>query len=358
MAANAINLQETRPSRRGGKRAGAGRPAGRRNRTKTELEQLRQGPHRLNWKMSTDPARSKPEEPDPNSSSFVPPWRFPRVPASLSRSELLEILKHAKAGRERDWLMILVAAWHGLSPAELVSFPKEAIANRSLSVNRIKGARTTTQPLVKHANPLLDEESALVDFARNVPAGQPVFNVTRQTFHKIVCKYGLLAQLPRNRANPRALKHSVAIQSLIPGTDAKDVIAEAQQTVLELREEVRKNALAAADLAKRLAEAERIAWRPDDWDNPQCSPSMAELWRSIGSVLLSREYIGNEDLGERLDAARIKCLYGPPGTLWEGALSSDKDRKEKGAINLITDIRKWVKKPGKNPAMKSGQSKK
>jgi len=114
------------------------------------------------------------------------------------------------------------------------------------------------------------------------------------------------------------------------------------------------------ELAEAKAEVRRLEavnWRPEDWDHPPCHPSMAELWRSIGQVLLSQEYIGNEDLGERLDAARIKCPYGKLGTLWEDALSSDKSRKQKGAINLVTDIRKWVKKPGKNPALKRRQSK-
>jgi len=217
-----------------GKCPKVGRPRGSRNRTKAELEdevqkkrrekaeilqlrqQLRQGVHRLNWKMHAEPATEL-QSGEPVPSAFIPPWRLPKIPAVLSRTELLDVLAQARANRERDWLMILVAAWHGLSPVEVTGFTKDSVLGGCLTIKRLKSHKRTVQPLVRHENPLLDEREALLNFVENVPLDQPVFNISRKTFYRLVHKYALAAGIPPNKANPRALKHSVATHSLIPG---------------------------------------------------------------------------------------------------------------------------------------------
>ncbi len=209
----------------GGRRPGAGRKPGTRNRPKAEIEAQGDGAHRLKWKPQQQQptpqehggrrpaAGRKPHYLKVGMSPIPPPFQFP---VYLSRSELLELLKQARAARERDWLMILVAAWHGLSATELCSFTKDAVTEGQLTIRRIKGVKTTKQPLVRHENPLLDERSALIDFAQTTPPDQPVFNISRYTFWRILDQYGKAAAIPKHKRTPRALKHSIAIQTLVP----------------------------------------------------------------------------------------------------------------------------------------------
>lgn len=84
------------------------------------------------------------------------------------------------------------------------------------------------------------------------------------------------------------------------------------------------------------------AWRPPTWYSKPLE------WRIIGTELLSCGYMSNKDLGTRLDASRIiRCPYGPS---WEDALSSDKKKQSRAAFNLISDIRKWINRPGQRPS--------
>jgi hypothetical protein len=84
----------------------------------------------------------------------------------------------------------------------------------------------------------------------------------------------------------------------------------------------------------------RTLRRPVDWDRKPID------WRIIGNELLCKESMSNKELADRLDAARIlTCPYGDKG--WTEAL------KYPGrAANFISDIRKWVKKPGQTPLTK------
>jgi hypothetical protein len=82
------------------------------------------------------------------------------------------------------------------------------------------------------------------------------------------------------------------------------------------------------------------AWRPHDWGEKP------EDWRIIGSMLLSQDQISNEDLGKRLDSARIVKCPEKYGNNWAEALSSDQRKNSKRAIDYIWEIRQWVRKPG------------
>jgi hypothetical protein len=95
----------------------------------------------------------------------------------------------------------------------------------------------------------------------------------------------------------------------------------------------------AAELAM-LAEAQRN-WRPPDWWDQELDR------RIIGDELLSQaEYMSNEELGERLDRNKIlNCPYGDKG--WEVALSKG-HLKKKRAMNLVSEIRQWVRRPGRS----------
>jgi hypothetical protein len=94
----------------------------------------------------------------------------------------------------------------------------------------------------------------------------------------------------------------------------------------------------APQLAATLAAPLKAAhWRPKDWwDRPGD-------YRVIAAELMAKTYMSNKELGKRLDANKIvKCPYGDS---WEEALSGPGR-----AANRISEIRKWIKRPGKTAA--------
>jgi predicted transcriptional regulator len=93
-----------------------------------------------------------------------------------------------------------------------------------------------------------------------------------------------------------------------------------------------------AEQKQKLAEAELLAWHPDDWDKAE------QLDRTVGFLLLSDRHIKNLEIGALLDEMGWKCPY---EKTWKSALS-----RPGSAANYITDIRKWVKVPGKTIAPK------
>jgi integrase/recombinase XerD len=133
---------------------------------------------------------------------------------SLSKAELLALLGEAKASRERDWLMILVAFWHGLRASEVTGFKRDAVRDGHLMIQRLKGSLRTVQPLVEHPDPLLNERQALIDYCLKSASNQPVFNVSRSQFWRLVQKYAKAVGIPEHKAHPHVLKHSIAMQSI------------------------------------------------------------------------------------------------------------------------------------------------
>jgi type 1 fimbriae regulatory protein FimB len=132
--------------------------------------------------------------------------------ANLSKAELLLLLGAAKKHSERDWLMILVAFNHGLRASEVTAITKASVRDGALTVQRLKGSLATTQPLISHPNPLLNERSALFALAAETSEKQRLFPVSRQHFWRIVQRHGRAAGIALSKAHPHALKHAVAMQ--------------------------------------------------------------------------------------------------------------------------------------------------
>jgi integrase len=132
----------------------------------------------------------------------------------LSKDELLALLREAKASRERDWLMILVSFWHGLRASEVTGFKRDAVRDGHLVVQRLKGSLRTIQPLVEHADALLNERQALIDFAEKSNFNQPVFKLSRSQFFRLVQRYASAAGIPAHKRHPHVLKHSIAMQTI------------------------------------------------------------------------------------------------------------------------------------------------
>lgn len=128
----------------------------------------------------------------------------------LAKDELLSFLAVAKRERERDWLMFLVAYWHGMRASEVVKLQRIAVANGQITIHRLKGSDTTTQPLIEDENPLLNERAALETLALSTPPTSPIFPFSRVHYFRLFRKYAKRAGLPAHKWHPHSLKHSVA----------------------------------------------------------------------------------------------------------------------------------------------------
>lgn len=139
----------------------------------------------------------------------------------LSREQLLSVLAAAKESREDDWILILVAFWHGLRASEAVKLTPEHFVDGFLSVQRLKGSLRTVQPLVEDEHPLLNERSAvegLLSRHTDAHAGdgrrERLFPLSRFQFFRLVRRYGRQAGLPQHLCHPHVLKHSIAMQTI------------------------------------------------------------------------------------------------------------------------------------------------
>lgn len=143
---------------------------------------------------------------------------------SLSREEILSLLTAARAHRERDWLMILLAFNHGLRASEVVSIQAGNISDGFLTVQRLKGSLKTIQPLIESSEPLLDEKKSVFAFVRKMGEKQKLFPVTRERFWQIVQQHAKAAGLPKHLRHPHCLKHSIGAQLIAtPGVGIQEV---------------------------------------------------------------------------------------------------------------------------------------
>lgn len=139
----------------------------------------------------------------------------------LDRGQVIALLTHARAGRDRDWVLFLVSFWHGLRASEAVKLTPENFADGYLNVQRLKGSLRTVQPLVTHELEILNERSAVESWLklhREAHGGngrlKPVFPISRVQFFRLMRRYGSRAGLPRHLCHPHVLKHSIAMQSI------------------------------------------------------------------------------------------------------------------------------------------------
>ncbi|HZR57037.1 MAG TPA: tyrosine-type recombinase/integrase [Terriglobales bacterium] len=133
---------------------------------------------------------------------------------SLSRPELLSLLKAARSESERDWLMILVSYWHGLRASEVVGLKRSNFRDGHLTLQRLKGSLKTVQPLVENNNPLLNEKASLERRIAELAPRELVFDISRVQFWRLIQKHGKAAGIPSHKLHPHILKHSIAMQTI------------------------------------------------------------------------------------------------------------------------------------------------
>jgi site-specific recombinase XerD len=136
----------------------------------------------------------------------------------LTPPELLSVLRVAKEKSARDHLLILLAYRHGLRASEVTNLRTTDLIDGSISIKRLKGSKTTLQPLESHrGEPLLNEVKALSDWMRIRPtqSGDALLTsakggcLTGKSFNFIFHKYAALAGLPKEKSNPHILKHTI-----------------------------------------------------------------------------------------------------------------------------------------------------
>ncbi len=118
---------------------------------------------------------------------------------SLTKIELDSLLSVARRHSERDYLMILVTFNHGLRVSETLALTRANIRDGHITVQRLKGSRRTTQPL------LASEREGLEALAKSDGV---FFPICRETAWRKIKKYGAEAGIPEFKLFPHALKHS------------------------------------------------------------------------------------------------------------------------------------------------------
>jgi integrase len=145
---------------------------------------------------------------------------------SLTHSELDALLNVARQHSERDHLAILVCFNHGLRISELVGdydkdgnyrpgLTKRNIVGSHLVLQRLKGSRKTTQPLLRNEREALQQLAATCE-------GE-FFPMSRQTFWRKMQAYGAEAGIPQFKAHPHALRHSAGRIGFTGGMTIPDI---------------------------------------------------------------------------------------------------------------------------------------
>jgi integrase len=128
---------------------------------------------------------------------------------ALSNEELLRLLAAARAYRERDFVMLLVGFCHGCRRSEVLAIVRDDLADDHISIQRRKRGPKLVQPLVHHSNPLLDEATALLKYARNKLGNQKLFPIGPKQFWRIFQKHGKTAGIPAFKCHPHTLRHTM-----------------------------------------------------------------------------------------------------------------------------------------------------
>ena len=139
----------------------------------------------------------------------------------LEPSEVLSVLRAAKAKGVREWAMVLLAYKHGLRASEVCNLRLDDVdmKNGSIVVERLKGSLRTTQALTEHrGEPLLNELKALREWMRQrrSDGSDYLFNsqkggrLDRSQFFRLFRTIASAAGVLAEKQHPHVLKHSIA----------------------------------------------------------------------------------------------------------------------------------------------------
>lgn len=133
---------------------------------------------------------------------------------SLTREQVIELLKSAQERSHADYVMLLLTFSHGFRNSETINLTRDNFSDGFVTVQRLKGSLKTTQPLVEHPDPLLNERRVVIDYIAELHGNQRLFPIVRQTFWRRMQRYAAAAGIPKHLRHPHVLKHSIATQTI------------------------------------------------------------------------------------------------------------------------------------------------
>jgi type 1 fimbriae regulatory protein FimB len=152
------------------------------------------------------------------TESVIHPVRQSHSRKALSPEEILKVLKVATESK-RNLAMILLAYRHGMRASEVceLRLADLDLKNGQITIRRLKGSLTTTQPLTDHpGQPLLSEKRVLRAWlAERHDASDFVFTsqkggrIHRSQFFRMFQSVAERAGLPADRRHPHCLKHAL-----------------------------------------------------------------------------------------------------------------------------------------------------
>jgi integrase len=154
---------------------------------------------------------------------------------SLTPEEILKLLRVASESK-RNLAMILLAYRHGMRASEVCELRLSDLdlKNGQITIRRIKGSLTTTQPLSDYpGQPLLSEKRVLRAWlAERHDASDFVFTsqkggrIHRSQFFRMFQSIAERAGLPADRRHPHCLKHSLGF-ALVAGNVHLTIVKQA-----------------------------------------------------------------------------------------------------------------------------------
>jgi len=153
----------------------------------------------------------------------------------LSPEELLSLLAAARQHSNRAWSMICTSYWHALRATEVCELRFSHIdkENDALTIARLKDSLETKQAFRKQRGvPLLDEQKALRSWLAERPAddkSEYIYTshkggaLDRTAFWRMFQEVAEIAGLPKDKRNPRVLKHSLASHMVAAGENLANV---------------------------------------------------------------------------------------------------------------------------------------
>jgi integrase len=128
---------------------------------------------------------------------------------ALTLAEIESILSRASPPYS---IMVTLGSRHGMRSSEIVGLKRADVdlVARSITIRRLKGSNTSTQPLGDA------EALALADWLKTVRESPYVFpgrntpHLTRNAYFKWFRHVAELAGIPKDRRHPHTLRHSLA----------------------------------------------------------------------------------------------------------------------------------------------------
>jgi type 1 fimbriae regulatory protein FimB len=152
------------------------------------------------------------------AQSLVQPALQSHSRKALTPEEIIKVLRIASKSK-RNLAMILLAYRHGMRASEVCELRLSDLdlKNGQITIRRLKGSLTTTQPLSDHpGQPLLSEKRVLRawlaerrDLSDFVFTSQKGGKIHRTQFFRMFQSVAERAGLPADRRHPHCLKHAL-----------------------------------------------------------------------------------------------------------------------------------------------------